>query len=172
MKVYKKQIRPIAKGAAWTTFKADNRPLSDWIDVDDNEDLIEKELQTKWTDEEMYKAVNDNMVTLGFEYRYVPVFEEKNNAQYLKRMFEKLKLSRKITYTQYVNLVSILDGFEYLVRVDERLKTIADISKEAKKEATILCNDTGVTNYHEYAISLSDFEKIIINLLKNIRELR
>lgn len=171
MKLYKKQIRPVAKGIAWMTLKSDDRPLSDWMDVDD-EDLIEKKLQTKWTNEEMCKAVNDNMVTLGFEYRYVPILEKENNTQHLKRMFKKLEHLGKITHTQYVDLISTLDGFECLVRVDERLKTIADISKEVKRKTTILCNDTGVTSYYEYAIILSDFEKIITDLLKKVSELK
>lgn len=169
MKLYKKQIRPVAKGTAWMTFKSDDRPLSDWIDVDD-EDLIEDALKKEWTNEEMCKVVNDNMVTLGFEYRYVPIFEKESNT-HLKRIFKKLEHLGKITHTQYVDLVSTLDAFEYLVRADERLKVIADISKEVNKKATILCNDTGVTSYHEYAIILSDFEKIISDLLKKASEL-
>ena len=45
MKLYKKQIRPIAQGGAWQGFNPESTPLSDWIDIEDSEEQIEKEIK-------------------------------------------------------------------------------------------------------------------------------
>ena len=55
MKLYKKQIRPIAQGGAWQGFNPESTPLSDWIDIEDSEEQIENQLKEKWTGEEMFK---------------------------------------------------------------------------------------------------------------------
>ena len=49
MKLYKKQIRPIAQGGAWQGFSPESTPLSDWIDVEDSEEQIETQLHEQWT---------------------------------------------------------------------------------------------------------------------------
>lgn len=73
LKLYKKQIRPIAQGGAWQGFRPECAPLSDWIDIEDNEKKIENRLKEKWTDEEMFKITHDKMRWLEFEYRFVEV---------------------------------------------------------------------------------------------------
>ena len=73
LKLYKKQIRPIAKGGAWQGFSPECTPLSDWIDIEDSEEKIENQLKEKWTDEEMFKITHDKMRWLEFEYRFVEV---------------------------------------------------------------------------------------------------
>ena len=45
MKLYKKQIRPIAQGGAWQGFNPESTPLSDWIDIEDSEEQIENQLK-------------------------------------------------------------------------------------------------------------------------------
>ena len=47
MKLYKKQIRPIAQGGAWQGFNPESTPLSDWIDIEDSEEQIENQLKEK-----------------------------------------------------------------------------------------------------------------------------
>jgi hypothetical protein len=73
VKLYKKQIRPIAEGCAWQGFNPDLTPLSDWIDIEDSEEQIENQLKEKWTDEEMFKITHDKMRCLSFKYRFVEV---------------------------------------------------------------------------------------------------
>lgn len=73
MKLYKKQIRPIAQGGAWQGFHPECTPLSDWIDIEDSEEKIENQLKEKWTDGEMFKITHDKMRWLEFEYRFVEV---------------------------------------------------------------------------------------------------
>ena len=73
MKLYKKQIRPIAQGGAWQGFSPESTPLSDWIDIENSEEQIENQLKEKWTDEEMFKITHDKMRWLEFEYRFVEV---------------------------------------------------------------------------------------------------
>lgn len=73
MKIYKKQIRPIAYGGAWQGFSPESTPLSDWIDIDDSEEETEKLLKDKWTDEEMFKITHDRMRFLKFEYRFTEI---------------------------------------------------------------------------------------------------
>lgn len=83
MKLYKKQIRPIAEGCAWQGFNSDMTYLSDWIDVENTDEEIENQLKVKWTDEEIFKITHDRMRTLHFEYRFVEytgtVLDEFNN---------------------------------------------------------------------------------------------
>lgn len=71
MKLYKKQIMPIAYECAWQGFNSTYTPLEDWIDVKINEKDIEKELTEKWTNEKMYEVTHDRMRTLKFQYRFV-----------------------------------------------------------------------------------------------------
>ncbi len=73
IKLYKKQIRPIAQGGAWQGFRPVSTPLSDWIDIEDSEEEIKNQLKEKWTDEEMFKITHDRMRWLEFEYRLVEV---------------------------------------------------------------------------------------------------
>lgn len=73
VKLYKKQIRPIAKGGAWQGFSPELTPLSDWIDIKDSEEQIENQLKEKWTDEAMFKITHDKMRWLEFEYRFVEI---------------------------------------------------------------------------------------------------
>ena len=73
MKLYKKQIRPIAQGGAWQGFNPESTPLSDWIDIEDSEEQIENQLKEKWTEEEMFKITHDKMRWLEFKYRFVEV---------------------------------------------------------------------------------------------------
>lgn len=73
MKIYKKQIRPIAKGAAWQGFNPELTALSDWIDIEDSEEETEKMLKDKWTNEEMFKITHDKMRFLEFEYRFIEI---------------------------------------------------------------------------------------------------
>lgn len=73
LKLYKKQIRPIAQGGAWQGFSSESTPLSDWIDIEDSEEQIENQLKEKWTDEEMFKITHDKMRWLEFEYRFVEI---------------------------------------------------------------------------------------------------
>ena len=42
MKLYKKQIRPIAKGGAWQGFNPESTPLSDCIDIEDRKEHVTK----------------------------------------------------------------------------------------------------------------------------------
>lgn len=71
MKLYKKQIRPIFEECAWQGFNSSCVTLEDWIDINTNEEDIEKELKDKWTDEKMYEVTHDHMGCLRFEYRFV-----------------------------------------------------------------------------------------------------
>lgn len=41
MKLYKKQIRPIAQEGVWQGFRPECTPLSDWIDIEDSEEESE-----------------------------------------------------------------------------------------------------------------------------------
>lgn len=73
MKIYKKQIRPIAKCAAWQGFNPELTALSDWIDIEDSEEETENMLKDKWTNEEMFKITHDKMRFLEFEYRFIEI---------------------------------------------------------------------------------------------------
>lgn len=114
--MYKKQIRPIAQGCEWQGFCADKPiPLSDWIDIEDNEKEIKNQLKDKWTDEEMFKVTHDSMRYLDFQFRNIenliePLFTKEQLKQFYQELENKsFKVDLGYTETNAVRLVDVED---------------------------------------------------------------
>lgn len=114
--MYKKQIRVIAQGCVWQGCSADEPiPLSDWIDINNNEKEIKTQLQDKWTNEEMFKVTNDRMRYLDFQFRHIenltePLFTKEQLKQFYQELEkESFKVDLGYTETDAVRLVDIED---------------------------------------------------------------
>ena len=112
----KKQIRPIAQGCVWQGCSADEPiPLSDWIDINNNEKEIKNQLKDKWTNEEMFKVTHDRMRYLDFQFRYIenltePLFTKEQLKQFYQELEKKsFKVELGYTETDAVRLVDIED---------------------------------------------------------------
>ena len=112
----KKQIRPIAHGCEWQGCGADKPiPLSDWIDINDNEKEVKNQLKDKWTNEEMFKVTHDRMRYLDFQFRYIenliePLFTKEQLKQFYQELEKKsFKVDLGYTETDAVRLVDIED---------------------------------------------------------------
>ena len=112
----KKQIRPIAQGCVWQGCSADEPiPLSDWIDINNNEKEIKNQLKDKWTNEEMFKVTHDRMRYLDFQFRYIenpiePLFTKEQLKQFYQELEKKsFKVDLGYTETDAVRLVDIED---------------------------------------------------------------
>lgn len=114
--MYKKQIRPIAHGCEWQGCGVDEPiPLSDWINVDDNEKEIKNQLKNKWTNEEMFKVTHDRMRYLDFQSRHIenltePLFTKEQLKQFYQELEKKsFKVDLGYAETDAVKLVDVED---------------------------------------------------------------
>lgn len=114
--MYKKQIRPVAHGCEWQGCGADEPiPLSDWIDIKDNEKEIKNQLKNKWTNKEMFKVTHDRMRYLDFQSRYIenltePLFTKEQLKQFYQELEKKsFKVDLECTETDAVRLIDIED---------------------------------------------------------------
>lgn len=131
MKLYKKQIRPVAEGCAWQGFSPEYTYLSDWIDVEDTDEEIENQLKEKWTDEKMFKITNDRMRTLHFEYRFVECTNSNKSNLSMKKPWSEWKLARSGERSE--------DGRSIIIQVRENGKKVQVKGSGYRTEATC-CN--------------------------------
>lgn len=132
MKLYKKQIRPVAEGGAWQGFNPEITYLSDWIDVEGSEEEIENQLKEIWTDEEMFKITHDKMRFLKFIYRFVEYTGTTKEELSTKKQWSEWKLARSGEHSE--------DGRNIIIQVRENGKKVQVRGSGYRAEATC-CNE-------------------------------
>ena len=134
MKLYKKQIRPMAYGGIWQGFNPYVTYLSDWIDIENSEEEIENQLKEKWTDEEMIKVTHDRMRVLKFEYRFVEYTDYMKPKSSIKKSWSEWKFARSGERSE--------DGRNIIIQVRENGKKVQVRGCGYKAEATCCAEDT------------------------------